>query len=74
MSTVVEVTPKEFDMEEEELREFESFLKRAFSQRRKKLKKNLGIKELPEGIKEFADKRAEEVPPEELLRIFRLLI
>jgi 16S rRNA (adenine1518-N6/adenine1519-N6)-dimethyltransferase len=41
MSTVIEVTPKEFDMEKEELREFESFLKRAFSQRRKKLKKIL---------------------------------
>jgi len=73
MSTVVEVTPKEFDMEEEELRKFESFLKRAFSQRRKKLKKNLGIKELPEELREFKDKRAEEIPPEEHLRIFRLL-
>jgi len=73
MSTVVEISPKEFDMEEEELRKFESFLKRAFSQRRKKLKKNLGIKELPEELREFKDKRAEEIPPLELLKIFRTL-
>ncbi|RUM43147.1 MAG: ribosomal RNA small subunit methyltransferase A [Desulfurobacterium sp.] len=73
MSTVIEITPKEFDMEEEELKEFENFLKRAFSQRRKKLKKNLGLKELPEELKEFKDKRAEEILAGELLKIFRLL-
>jgi 16S rRNA (adenine1518-N6/adenine1519-N6)-dimethyltransferase len=73
MSTVVEISPKEFDMEEEELRKFESFLKRAFSQRRKKLKRNLGLRELPEELREFKDKRAEEIPPLELLKIFKTL-
>ena len=73
ISTVIEVTPREFDMEEKELKKFENFLKKAFSQRRKKLKKNLHLKEFPEEIKELADKRAEEIPPQELLKVFRLL-
>lgn len=70
MSTVFMMTPKEFDMEEKELLEFENFLKRAFSQRRKKLKSNLKLKNYPEEISEYMEKRAEELPPEKLLELF----
>lgn len=72
-STVFKLTPAGFDMEEEELLSFEKFLKRAFSHRRKKLKKNLGLDSFPSGFEELADKRAEEVPPETLLSLFRSL-
>ena len=70
-STVFRMVPTGFEMEEEELLSFEKFLKQAFSHRRKKLKKNLKLKEFPEGFEELADRRAEEIPPEVLLRLFR---
>ena len=73
MSTVFMMAPKEFDMEEKELIEFESFLKRAFSQRRKKLKSNLKLKSYPEEISKYMEKRAEELPPEKLLELFRVI-
>ncbi|SMO45140.1 16S rRNA (adenine1518-N6/adenine1519-N6)-dimethyltransferase [Balnearium lithotrophicum] len=69
-STVIRITPTGFSMEDSELTEFEEFLKRAFSQRRKKLKKNV---ELPDEFKSYGEKRAEEVSPDEFLRIFRAL-
>ena len=70
VSTVVRMVPTGFDMEEEELVEFENFLKRAFSKRRKKLKKNV---EIPEGFEEFGERRAEEISPSEFLNLFRAL-
>jgi 16S rRNA (adenine1518-N6/adenine1519-N6)-dimethyltransferase len=57
-------------MEEKELIEFENFLKKAFSQRRKKLKSNLKLKNYPEEISEYMEKRAEELSPEKLLKLF----
>ncbi len=72
-STVFMVTPKEFDMEGRELIEFENFLKKAFSQRRKKLKSNLKIKNYPKEISEYMEKRAEEISPEKLLELFRAI-
>ena len=72
-STVFRMVPSGFDMEEGELLSFEKFLKRAFSHRRKKLKKNLGLKGFPEGFEELAEKRAEEIEPEEFLALFRAL-
>ena len=68
-STVFLMKPKNFLMDEEELLEYERFLKKAFSQRRKKLKSNLKIRELGE----LGDKRAEELPPQELFTLFRNL-
>ncbi len=75
MSTVFLMEPKSFDMRKEELLEFERFLKKAFSHRRKKLKKNLGLKKFTgtEEVKSLIDKRAEEIPPRELLELFREL-
>ena len=73
MSAVFEMEPTGFDMEEGELLSFEDFLKRAFSMRRKKLRKNLGIKEFPSGFSHLKDKRAEEISPQELLSLFRAL-
>jgi len=64
------MVPTGFDMEDEELVEFENFLKRAFSKRRKKLKKNV---EIPEGFEEFGERRAEEISPSEFLILFRAL-
>jgi len=71
MSAVFKMEPKGFDISEEELLELERFLKRAFSMRRKKLKKNLGLKELPHQFAHLGDKRAEEIPPEELYALFK---
>ena len=65
-STVFKVKRLPFDMEEEEILEFESFLKRAFSKRRKKLKGNLkGL-----NLGDYGEKRAEELSPKELLNLF----
>ncbi len=72
-STVFRMVPAGFDMEEGEILSFERFLKKVFSHRRKKLKKNLGLKTFPEGFEELSDKRAEEIPPEKLLSLFRAL-
>lgn len=72
-STVLKMTPTNFDMDENEILSFEGFLKKVFSHRRKKIKRNLGVKELPQELREFADKRAEELSPEELLFLFRSL-
>ncbi|WP_457680718.1 16S rRNA (adenine(1518)-N(6)/adenine(1519)-N(6))-dimethyltransferase RsmA [Thermovibrio sp.] len=73
MSTVFLMEPKEFEMEEGELLRFESFLKRAFSQRRKKLKRNLGLKEPPKELSDYLERRAEELSPSRLLELFRKL-
>ncbi len=73
VSSVITLTPTGFDIEESELKSFESFLKKAFSARRKKLKKNLGIKKPSQDIAEFLEKRAEELEPEKLLWLFRKL-
>ncbi|WP_456457115.1 16S rRNA (adenine(1518)-N(6)/adenine(1519)-N(6))-dimethyltransferase RsmA [Thermovibrio sp.] len=68
-STVFKAERLAFDMEESELLAFESFLKRAFSKRRKKLKGNLkGL-----SLGDYGEKRAEELSPEELLKLFRSL-
>lgn len=72
-STVFKMVPTGFNMNEDDLLSFEKFLKRIFSHRRKKIKKNLGIKEFPPELKEFADKRAEEIPAEKLLLLFKSL-
>ena len=72
-STVFRMVPTGFDMEESELLSYEEFLKRVFSHRRKKIKRNLGLKSFPAGLEEFADRRAEEIPPEGLLNLFRAL-
>lgn len=69
-SSVIKVVPKDFEMEERELLEFENFLKKVFSHRRKKLKNKI---ELPEKFKAYGEKRAEEISPFELLEIFRAL-
>jgi 16S rRNA (adenine1518-N6/adenine1519-N6)-dimethyltransferase len=73
MSAVFKMEPKEFNLPEEELLAFENFLKRAFSMRRKKLKKNLGVKEFPPEFSHLQDRRAEEVSPSELYALFRAL-
>jgi 16S rRNA (adenine1518-N6/adenine1519-N6)-dimethyltransferase len=73
MSAVFKMEPKEFNLPEEELLAFENFLKRAFSMRRKKLKKNLRVKEFPPEFSHLQDKRAEEVSPSELYALFRAL-
>ncbi len=65
-SSVIEMIPKDTKVSPEELKDFERFLKVAFSQRRKKLKNVLDS--LP---KEYSERRAEEVSPEEFLRLFR---
>ncbi|WP_078058039.1 16S rRNA (adenine(1518)-N(6)/adenine(1519)-N(6))-dimethyltransferase RsmA [Desulfurobacterium indicum] len=69
-STVFKMTPLNFRMEEKELKEFENFLKRAFSNRRKKLKNNVGKPPSTE-LEEIFQKRAEEIPPTEMLSLFR---
>ncbi len=73
MSAVFEMEPTGFDMEEGELLAFENFLKKAFSMRRKKLKKNLGIKKFPPPFSGLEEKRAEEIPPGTFLELFRAL-
>lgn len=73
MSAVFEMEPTGFDMEEGELLSFEEFLKRAFSMRRKKLKKNLKVKELPPPFSGIEERRAEEVPPHLFLKLFKAL-
>ena len=70
-STVVELLPTGFDLPENELLSFERFLKVAFSHRRKKLKSNLPPP-LP-AVGELLDRRAEELPPEELLELYERL-
>ena len=72
-STVFRMVPTGFDMEESELLRYEAFLKKAFSHRRKKLKKNLGLDVFPPGFEEFFKKRAEEIPPERFVSLFRAL-
>ncbi len=69
-STVIRVTPKDFEMESGELLKYENFLKKAFSHRRKKLKNKIN---LPEQLRDFGEKRAEEIPPQKFLEIFRTL-
>ncbi|WP_297445395.1 16S rRNA (adenine(1518)-N(6)/adenine(1519)-N(6))-dimethyltransferase RsmA [Desulfurobacterium sp.] len=69
-STVFKMTPLGFRMEEKELKKFESFLKKAFSNRRKKLKNNIGKPPSAE-LEEMFQKRAEEIPPTEMLSLFR---
>ncbi|WP_456341626.1 16S rRNA (adenine(1518)-N(6)/adenine(1519)-N(6))-dimethyltransferase RsmA [Thermovibrio sp.] len=73
MSAVFEMEPTGFDMEERELLSFEEFLKKAFSMRRKKLKKNLKVKELPPPFSSIEEKRAEEIPPHLFLELFKAL-
>ena len=73
MSAVFEMEPTGFDMEEGELLSFEEFLKRAFSMRRKKLKKNLKVKELPPPFSGIEERRAEEIPPHLFLKLFKAL-
>ncbi len=70
-STVFKIVPTGFEMTPEELIGFEDFLKRAFSHRRKKLKSNVSVKDVPAGFRDFFEKRAEELSPEELLALFR---
>ncbi|WP_456397526.1 16S rRNA (adenine(1518)-N(6)/adenine(1519)-N(6))-dimethyltransferase RsmA [Desulfurobacterium sp.] len=69
-STVFKMTPLNFRMEEKELKEFETFLKKAFSNRRKKLKNNLGKPPSIE-LEDIFQKRAEEIPPVDMLSLFR---
>lgn len=56
---------------------FSDFLRKAFAQRRKKLSNNLFKKaQFPQAFESYADKRAEELSPEEFLALwkaFRLL-
>jgi 16S rRNA (adenine1518-N6/adenine1519-N6)-dimethyltransferase len=73
MSTVFEMVPKNFNMEEDKLLEFEKFLKRAFSHRRKKLKSNLKLKNYPQEFSKYLEKRAEELTPQGLLELFEKL-
>jgi len=68
-STVFELTPAGFDMPEEELLSFEKFLKTVFSHRRKKLRSNLRLS-VTGAVFEI---RAEELPPERLLELYREL-
>jgi len=72
-STVFMLKPKRKLLERQELNRFESFLKRAFSNRRKKLKNNLKLSSYPEGVENLISKRAEELSPEELFELFRKL-
>lgn len=62
---------------EEAYSDFSAFLRKAFAQRRKKLSNNLCKKDqFPETFESYADKRAEELTPEEFLALwkaFRLL-
>ena len=67
-STVFKMVPKDFSLDKEELEQFEKFLKKAFSSRRKKLKNTLGV-ELP-GLSEVLSLRPEDVSPEEFYRLF----
>lgn len=73
MSTVFKMVSKGFDMDEGTLIQFENFLKTAFSHRRKKLKKNLGSKNPPKEIAEQLERRAEELSPQILLKLFKTL-
>ncbi len=73
VSAVFEMEPTGFEMEEGELRAFEEFLKKAFSMRRKKLKRNLKVEELPPPFSGLEERRAEEVPPPLFLELFRAL-
>jgi 16S rRNA (adenine1518-N6/adenine1519-N6)-dimethyltransferase len=65
-SAIVRITPRPpaFDVP----RNFDSVVERAFSQRRKKISNTLGSKEIP-----FADKRPEELSPEEFALVARSL-
>jgi 16S rRNA A1518/A1519 N6-dimethyltransferase RsmA/KsgA/DIM1 with predicted DNA glycosylase/AP lyase activity len=56
-------------MPEEELLSFEKFLKTVFSHRRKKLRSNLRLSVTGAVF----EKRAEELPPERLLELYREL-
>ena len=72
-STVFRMVPTGFDIEKNELLRYEAFLKKAFSHRRKKLKKNLELDVFPSGFEEFFEKRAEEISPEQFISLFRAL-
>ncbi|SNR66681.1 16S rRNA (adenine(1518)-N(6)/adenine(1519)-N(6))-dimethyltransferase RsmA [Desulfurobacterium atlanticum] len=67
-STVFKMIPKDFSLDKEELEQFEKFLKKAFSGRRKKLKNTLGIELLE--ISDILSLRPEDVSPEEFYRLF----
>ena len=74
VSTVFKVEPvEEPPLKEEEVEPFEEFLKRAFAHRRKKLKKNLPELKKRKELKEYAEKRAEELTAQELLTLFKKL-
>ncbi|WP_457568141.1 16S rRNA (adenine(1518)-N(6)/adenine(1519)-N(6))-dimethyltransferase RsmA [Desulfurobacterium sp.] len=71
-STVFKMEPLPFRMKKQELEKFENFLKKAFSKRRKKLRNNLGKAPSPE-LEEIFEKRAEQIPPAEMVSLFRKL-
>jgi len=70
-STVFEMVPKDFSLDRKELEQFEKFLKKAFSSRRKKLKNTLGAKH-PE-FSEVLNLRAEDISPEKLYKLFTII-
>ncbi len=72
-STVFIMKPKEFHIKPDKLIRFENFLKLAFSNRRKKLKNNLKVKNYPPELENTLSKRAEELSPEELFKLFERL-
>jgi len=72
-SAVFKMKPKEEAPPLSDASAFEEFLKRAFSNRRKKIKKNVNLEKLPKELSHLKEKRAEEIPPKELYRIFTVL-
>jgi 16S rRNA (adenine1518-N6/adenine1519-N6)-dimethyltransferase len=52
---------------------FSKLLQQSFNQRRKKLANNIDMNEYPDAFKTFATKRAEELSPEDFLKLFRSL-
>jgi 16S rRNA (adenine1518-N6/adenine1519-N6)-dimethyltransferase len=57
---------------QENYRDFSTFLRKAFSQRRKKLSNNICKRaQFPQPFEAYADKRAEELSPEEFIALWK---
>ena len=69
MSSIVKITPKNIKMEDEKFNKLDRILRIAFNQRRKILSNVFKKTEFEDFIKQFADKRPEELSVDEYLTV-----